>query len=82
MNTNTKTVPIMLGIKETAANFGITKNHVRHLALSGAVKAVRIGSKGKILINQQSLAEYFDNAYITTEKAAPSGLIKPISERI
>lgn len=40
MSTN---IPEMLGIKETAEKFGISQNYARQLALSGAVKAVRVG---------------------------------------
>ncbi|MBR6761403.1 MAG: helix-turn-helix domain-containing protein [Oscillospiraceae bacterium] len=57
--------PTMLTVKETAEEFQISQYYARQLALSGTVKAVRIG-KGKILINAESVAEYFSNAYITT----------------
>lgn len=36
-------IPKMLGIKETADEFGISQNYARQLALSGTVKAVRVG---------------------------------------
>ena len=42
-------IPTMLGIKEAAEMFGISQNYARQLALSGAVKAVRVG-RNKILI--------------------------------
>ena len=48
---NNVTTPIMLGVKETAEAFGIAQHYARQLALSGSVKAVRVG-RGKILINQ------------------------------
>lgn len=70
-------IPEMLGIKETAEKFGISQNYARQLALSGKVKAVRIG-RNKILINQQSVAEYFNSNYLTTPEPAPVSDIKPI----
>lgn len=63
MNNNTPNVPIMLGVKETAERFGIAQHYARQLALSGKVKAVRVG-RGKILINAQSVAEFFNSSYI------------------
>lgn len=71
--------PVMLGIIETAEAWGITQHYVRQLALSGKVKAVRIG-RGKILINQQSVADYFNNSYLTAENSETNnGGIMPIS---
>ncbi len=77
-------IPTMCGVKETARNFGIAEHHARQLALSGKVKAVRAG-RGKILINQESVAEYFNGSYLTEGKPAPavSGTgIKPIPVRL
>ena len=51
--------PTMLGVKETAETFGISAHYARQLALSGQVKAVRVG-RGKILINAQSVADFFN----------------------
>lgn len=65
-------VPEMLGIKETAEKFGISKHYVRQLALSGAVKAVRAG-RGKILINVQSVTDYFNSSYISSPSPDPKG---------
>lgn len=70
-------IPEMLGIKKTAEKFSISQNYARQLALSGAVKAVRVG-RGKILINAQSVADFFNNSYITTPEHAATGNIKPI----
>lgn len=53
-------IPDMRGVKETAAHFGIAVHYARQLALTGRVKAVRAGSK--ILINQQSVASYFNSS--------------------
>ena len=74
--------PLMLGIKEAAAHFGISQHYCRQLALSGTVKAVRVG-KGKILINCDSLAAFFDSATIPdqTGKTAPDG-IHPIPVKL
>lgn len=63
MNNN---LPVMLGIKETADSWNITQNYARNLALSGKVAAVRVG-RGKILINQQSVADYFNNSHLSQE---------------
>lgn len=78
----TKTInkPIMLSVKETAETFGIAQYHARQLALSGTVKAVRVG-RGKILINYQSVCEYFDSSYISEKRAAPEG-IQPIPVKL
>ena len=60
-------IPDMRSIKATAKRFGLAEHLVRMLVLSGKVKAVRIGdndNKGKILVNQQSLVQYF-NQYMT-----------------
>ncbi len=50
-NTN---IPVMKGIIECAEIFGISRHYCRQLALTGAVRAVRVG-RGKILINVQSM---------------------------
>ena len=62
MINNSSDIPLMLGIKEIAERFGIAQHYARQLALSGKVKAVRVG-RGKILINAQSVTEYFDSSY-------------------
>lgn len=78
--TMTTNIPEMLGVKETAIRFSISQNYARQLALSGAVKAVRVG-KGKILINAESMADFFNSSYINTQKPAPVGDITPIAAR-
>ena len=70
-------LPIMVGVKQTAKNFGIAEHHARQLALQGLVKATRAGNK--ILINQQSVADYFNNCTLAIEEDAK---IKPIPYRI
>lgn len=70
-------LPIMEGVKQTAKNFGIAEHHARQLALQGLVKATRAGNK--ILINQQSVADYFNSCTLT---AADDTKIKPIPYRI
>lgn len=62
-------IPIMLGVKETALRFGIAQHYARQLALSGKVKAVRVG-RGKILINAQSVVDFFNESYIKTDESS------------
>lgn len=71
----------MLGIKETSERFGISQNYARQLALSGAVKAVRVG-RGKILINAQSVSDYFNSSYINAPEPAPVNGIMPIPAKL
>lgn len=56
----------MEGVKEAAQLFNLPKHLIRNLALEGKVKAVRIGNgkNAKILVNIQSLNDYFNNAVI------------------
>lgn len=74
-------IPKMLGIKETADEFGISQNYARQLALSGTVKAVRVG-RGKILINAQSVADFFNSSYINNQTSTSIGDIKPIPVKL
>lgn len=62
-------MPTMLTVRETAARFGIAQHYARQLALSGRVRAVRAGKK--ILINAQSVADYFNTCSLaaTTENS-------------
>ena len=73
--------PLMLGVKETAERFGIAQHYARQLALSGKVKAVRVG-RNKILINAQSVADFFDSSYINSPEPAQARGIKPISVKL
>ena len=79
-NTN---IPVMKGIIECAELFGISRHYCRQLALTGAVKAVRVG-RGKILINVQSMADFFNQSSIPKpEDEAPNqGVIQPIPIRL
>lgn len=79
--TMTTNIPEMLGVKEIAERYRISQNYARQLALSGAVKAVRVG-RNKILINAQSLADYFDSNYINADEPATNGNIKPIPVKL
>lgn len=79
MSTN---IPEMLGIREIAERFGISQNYARQLALTGAVKAVRIGGRSKILINAQSMADFFNSSYINKQRPAPAGDITPIPVKL
>lgn len=73
-------IPRMLSVEDVARETGLSKYAVRLLALSGKVAAVRIG-RGKILVNLDSLAEYFSTAKLTD--AVPdepkNGGIRPVS---
>lgn len=77
----TKNIPEMLGVKETAERFGIAQHYARQLALSGVVKAVRVG-RNKILINQQSVAEYFNSSCLTAPEPAQTAGIQPIPVKL
>jgi len=66
---NSNGIPTMLGVKETAEKFGIAQHYARQLALSGKVKAVRVG-RGKILINAQSVVDFFNESYIKTDESS------------
>ncbi len=68
---------VMLGVNETAQNYGISQHYARQLALSGKVKAVRVG-RGKILINQQSVADFFNSSYISNGDEQQTCIIKQI----
>ena len=82
MNNQTEAnVPRMLSIKETAETFGISAHYARQLALSGQVKAVRVG-RGKILINAQSVADFFNGSYINAPLQAQEHTIKPIAVKL
>ena len=76
-------VPVMKGIIECAEIFGISRHYCRQLALTGAVRAVRVG-RGKILINVQSMADYFNQSSIQEPKddALNQGIIRPIPVKI
>lgn len=75
----------MEGIKEAAALFGLPKHLVRTLALEGKVQAVRVSNSpnSKILVNIQSLNDYFENAVISSEEQEEqSGGIQTIPVRL
>jgi excisionase family DNA binding protein len=78
-NITNSSIVRMEGVKEAAELFGLSKHLVRTLALDGKIKAVRIGKSknGKILINIQSLNDYFNSSIINTEPEH-YGNIKPI----
>lgn len=66
----------MEGVKEAAELFGLPKHLVRTLALEGKIKAMRVSNSpnAKILINIQSLNDYFNNVVIrTVEQKEQSG---------
>ena len=78
MSTN---IPEMLGVNPTAVKWGISAYYARQLALSGKVKAVRVG-RNIILIYQQSVADYFNSSYLNTPETAQTGDIKPIPVKL
>ena len=79
-NTN---IPVMKGIIECAELFGISRHYCRQLALTGAVKAVRVG-RGKILINVQSMADFFNQSSIPEpeDESTNQGVIRSIPIRL
>lgn len=84
-NINDSPIVRMEGVKEAAELFGLPKHLLRTLALTGKVKAVRIGNgkNGKILINIQSLNDYFNTSVISTEEQdCNSGGIQPIPVKL
>lgn len=77
--TFSENIPDMRGVKETAVHFGIAVHHARQLALTGKVKAVRAGNR--ILINQGSVAEYFNSSTLSSP-AEQAGELKPIPVKL
>ena len=84
-NTNTQ-ITRMEGIKEAAELFGLPKHLVRTLALEGKIKAVRVSDapNAKILINIQSLNDYFNSSFIGSDEQEElsCSIIKPIPVKI
>lgn len=74
----------MEGVREAAELFGLPKHLVRTLALEGKIKAVRVSNSpnAKILINIQSLNEYFNNSVISTQEQAVNVGIQPIPVKL
>lgn len=82
MNISQNQIPIMKSIPEAAALFGISQHLCRQLALSGRVKAVRVGgTNSKILVNVSSMAEYFDSCKLHEDDESCSAL-RPIPVKI
>jgi len=87
INNNTNTpIARMEGIKEAAELFGLPKNLVRTLALEGKIKAVRVSKSpnAKILINIQSLNDYFNSSFIGSDEqeVKSCSVIKPIPVKL
>jgi hypothetical protein len=74
-------VPVMKGIAECAEMFGISQRYCRELAKTGVVRAGRVG-RGKILVNVQSMADYFNQTTIPEDVSPNQGGIQPISVRL
>ena len=62
-------IPVMLTVKQTAQQFGIAQHLARQLALTGKVHAIRAGRK--ILINAQSVIDYFNTSSLITSENTP-----------
>ena len=80
-NINDSPIVRMEGVKGAAELFGLPK----HLVRTGKVKAVRVGNgkNAKILINIQSLNDYFNTSVISTEEQdCNSGGIHPIPVKL
>lgn len=58
MRNEKNNVPHMAGLKEAAAETGLTYYFLRKLCLSGQVVSVRCG--GKILVNMDRLIDYLN----------------------
>lgn len=73
--------PVMLGVKEAAKRFGLSENHIRDLAKSGEVSAIRRSDRpnSKLLINERSLAQYLDNAKCHSDYGQQEHAIYPIT---
>lgn len=54
---------------------GISRNHIRYLAINGLVPSIKIGNK--ILINWDKLMEYLNTSTLTPDK--DSGGIRKIT---
>ena len=81
MNMMQMNVPVMKGVAECAELFGISQHYCRQLAKTGAVKAVFVG-RGKILINVQSMADYFNQTTIPDDEPPHEGGIEQIPIRM
>lgn len=77
---NNDNLPVMLTVNQTAETFGIAKHHARQLALTGKVRAVRAGTK--ILINRDSVSEYFNSCTLTDEAPEQIGVFKPVPAKL
>ena len=72
-------IPDMRGIKSAAKISGLAEHHIRQLALTGKIKAVRAGVK--ILVNMQSLSDYLNcNTLNIVEEQGDS--LRPIPAKL
>ncbi len=76
-----KRIPQMCGIDQIAEMFGISRYYARQLALSGKVAAVRVG-RGKILVNADSVADFFGAARLHDAAADERTQIVAIPRRL
>lgn len=81
---DSKAVPLMLGIKETAEMYGLPVHFVRALVNNGDVTAIRVGRK--ILVNADKFCEYLNsnklqpvNEIAKDETDTSSNIVGPLS---
>lgn len=79
--TQKNNIPIMLSVEDTAKAFRISAYYARKLALSGTVKAVRVGH-GKILINYQSVCDYFNSSVLNEVEEVKLTGIQPVQVKL
>lgn len=83
MNISQNQIPVMKSIPEAAAIFGISQHLCRQLALSGKIRAVRVGGeRSKILVNVGSMSEYFDSSKLHEESEESCSALRPIPVKI
>lgn len=83
-NTINSSIVRMEGVKEAAELFGLPKHLVRTLALEGKIKAVRVSNSpnAKILVNIQSLNDYFNKSFIGINQQKKTDRIQPIPVKL
>lgn len=72
---------VMLSIRETAEQYGLSQYYVRSLLLSGQVKGTRIG-RGKLLCNINDLDRFLSESYVNQPAETVSTGINPISTKL
>ena len=57
---NQKTIPTMIGIKETAIRTGLAQHYIRQLCIDGKIVRVRCGKK--YLVNLEKFIDYLNSS--------------------